>query len=57
MDDCDEDDDDYDMEDVDSYSPPKKFKDAPHQDAILGKRVQRALSGAPDGDMGDEMTS
>ena len=45
------------MEDVDSYSPPKKFKEGADQDALLGKRMQRSLAVAPDGDLIDDMTS
>jgi hypothetical protein len=55
-DDLDEDE-DYDLEDVDSYSPPKNFRESYNQDALIGKRVQRALA-APDADLaGGEFSS
>jgi hypothetical protein len=37
-------------DDVDSYSPPKNFKDGGMDGRLIGKRVQRALNN-PDGDL------
>jgi hypothetical protein len=45
------------MEDVDSYSPPKKFREGPDQDApLIGKRLQRSLIAAPDGDLMEDIS-
>ena len=47
-----DDDEDYYMEEVDSYSPPKNFRNGGDQDALIGKRVQRSLAGQDGGDQG-----
>jgi hypothetical protein len=48
--------DEYDMEDEDSYSPAKNFREAADQDAIIGKRIKRSIPD-PDGDLMDEQSS
>lgn len=32
------------MDDVDSYSPPKKFRESGDQDALIGKRQQLSMA-------------
>ena len=44
------------MEDEDSYSPAKNFREAADQDAIIGKRIKRSIPD-PDGDLMDEQSS